>query len=195
MKKIALLFLASSLLVSASQAQEDPDKIEASQQQIWSFSLSTLQWNESLRLQDGISLSHQPANYNALTFTLMKEVTYSRWGWSAGAFIGSGRANGGTPGGEYLQNKVAFTTLGVTPRAFYRLSGRINTGVTLMGLYKNIEWPHETRTQIVDSGRNLYVSALLDLNIRVFRQWDFYSGLGPLTQGTTLWRIGANYRF
>ncbi len=211
MKKILLLLLTMGLFTHTTYAQEEADDTaeesapaaetaakkpaRARALQSWGVSLSTLQWNENLRVQDGINMSRQPANYNAITVTLMKEITYYRWGWSAGAFIGSGRANGGVPGEGYLQDKVAFTTYGVSPRAFYRFSGRINAGVTLMGMYKNIDWPRETSTQIVDDGRSLYVSGLLDLNIRLFRKWDFYSGIGPLTEGTTLWKIGANYRF
>nr|BFD63498.1 hypothetical protein BdHM001_21790 [Bdellovibrio sp. HM001] len=211
MKKTLLpLLLTLGLLTHTAFAQEDSDdtvgettatetaakktsRVRA--QQNWGLSLSTLQWNETLRVQDGINMSRQPANYNAITVTLMKEITYYRWGWSMGAFIGSGRANGGIAGEGYLQDKVAFTTYGVSPRGFYRFSGRINAGLTLMGMYKNIDWPRETSTQIVDAGRSLYVGGLLDLNIRIFRKWDFYSGVGPLTEGTTLWKIGANYRF
>ncbi|UXR63105.1 hypothetical protein EZJ49_08450 [Bdellovibrio bacteriovorus] len=211
MKKILLLLLTMGLVTHTAYAQEETDETteestpatetatkkpaRSRSLQNWGVSLSTLQWNETLRVQDGINMSRQPANYNAITVTLMKEITYYRWGWSAGVFIGSGRANGGVPGEGYLQDKVAFTTYGVSPRGFYRFSGRINAGVTLMGMYKNIDWPRETSTQIVDAGRNLYVAGLLDLNIRLFRKWDFYSGLGPLKEGDTLWKVGVNYRF
>ncbi|WP_347357538.1 hypothetical protein [Bdellovibrio sp.] len=210
MKKTLLLLLTMSLLAHTAYAQEESDDSSSEtpaaettakkspgtrSQESWGISLSTVQWNETLRVQDGINMSRQPANYNAIIVTLMKEITYYRWGWSAGVFIGSGRANGGVAGEGYLQDKVAFTTYGASPRGFYRFSGRINAGITLMGMYKNIDWPRETSTQIVDAGRNLYVGGLLDLNIRLFKKWDFYSGVGPLTEGTTLWKIGANYRF
>ncbi|AHZ85032.1 hypothetical protein Bb109J_c2339 [Bdellovibrio bacteriovorus] len=161
----------------------------------WGFSLSTLQWDETLRVQDGITSTKVPANYNAITVTIMKEITYYRWGWSAGAFIGAGRANGGSDADPYLSDKVAFTTYGISPRVFYRLSGRINAGVTGMLFYKNIDWPKETSTQTIDSGRSLNVTGIADLNIRLFQKWDFYTGIGPLTEGSTLWKIGVNYRF
>lgn len=161
----------------------------------WSLSLSTLQWDETLRIQDGITNTKVPANYNAITVTIMKEVTYYRWGWSAGAFIGAGRSNGGSDADPYLADKVAFTTYGISPRVFYRLSGRINAGVTGMLFYKNIDWPKETSTQTIDSGRSLNVTGIADLNIRMFQKWDFYTGIGPLTEGSTLWKIGVNYRF
>lgn len=64
-----------------------------------------------------------------------------------------------------------------------------------MLFYKNIDWPKETSTQTIDSGRSLNVTGIADLNIRLFQKWDFYTGIGPLTEGSTLWKIGVNYRF
>ncbi|WP_374074003.1 acid shock protein [Bdellovibrio bacteriovorus] len=165
--------------------------------QSWGVSLSALQWNENLKLQQGINTDKDVANYNGLIVTLQKEITYYRWGWSAGAFIGSGRANGGGNSSviTYEKSKVAFTVFGVSPRVFYRLSGRINAGVTGMAFMKNIDWPKDATNQTIDSGRNLNVMGMADLNVRLFQKWEFYSGIGPLSEGATLWKIGMNYRF
>lgn len=183
---------AESAGTSATPAAT-PKKVRSREN--WGLSLSTLQWDETLRIQDGITNSHVPANYNAVTITAMKEVTYLRWGWSAGAFIGSGRSNGGSDSEPYLADKVAFTVYGVAPRAFYRLSGRINAGLSGMLFFKVIDWPKASSTQTVDAGRSMNISALMDLNIRLFQRWDFYTGIGPLTEGSTIWKIGVNYRF
>lgn len=208
MKKILLLlaftttFSHTALAQEEESSEEDGISVETTTSSSprksishWGVSLSTLQWNETLRVQDGVTNSKHAANYNALTVTALREITYKHWGWSFGAFIGSGRANGGAEGSAYLADKVAFTTYGIAPRAFYRLSGRVNAGLSGMMFYKNIDWPENTGTQQIDAGRKLFAMGLLDLNVRLFQRWDFYSGLGPLTEGATLWKIGVNYRF
>lgn len=176
----------------ATRAKAPRKSLEA-----WGVGLSALQWNEKLKLQQGITSESDFANYNGMIVTFQKEVTYYRWGWSAGVFIGAGRANGGGNGSviNYQKSKVAFTVFGVSPRVFYRLSGRINAGVSAMAFMKNIDWPKDVGGQSVDSGRNLNVMAMPDLNVRLFQKWDFYSGIGPLAEGSTLWKIGVNYRF
>lgn len=163
----------------------------------WSVGLSTLQWNDKLGLRSGLLSDSDFANYNALILTAQNEIIFKRWGWSLGAFIGSGRANGGGNGTviTYEENKVAFTVLGVTPRAFYRLSGRITAGLSAMIFTRNIDWPTDSSSLTVDSGRNLNAMGLVDLNIRVFQKWDFYQGIGPLAEGSTLWRLGVTRRF
>ncbi|WII73702.1 acid shock protein [Bdellovibrio sp. 22V] len=163
----------------------------------WGVGVSALQWNDTLKLQQGVTTDTDYANYNGLILTVQKEFTYLRWGWAAAGFIGSGRANGGGNSSTitYQKDMVAFTVYGVSPRAFYRLSGRINAGVTGMVFMRSIDWPKDAANQTIDSGRNMNVMALADLNVRLFHKWDFYSGIGPLKEGSTLWKVGVNYRF
>ncbi|MEK2646008.1 hypothetical protein [Bdellovibrio sp. BCCA] len=165
--------------------------------QSWGVGISALQWNETLKLQQGITADKDVANYNGLILTAQKEVTYYRWGWSFGGFVGAGRANGGGNSTviSYEKSKVAFTVYGIAPRVFYRLSGRINAGLSAMAFMKNVDWPKDATNQTIDSGRNLNVMGMADLNVRLFQKWEFYSGIGPLAEGATLWKIGVNYRF
>lgn len=215
MKKWLLFFLLSSLFSLTAVAQEEvfgdeqttetsapatttkPATTRFRSQASWGLSLSTLQWDDRLRIQQGINNVIDVANFNAVTVTLQREFTHQHWGWSAGAFIGSGRANGGGNSSliAYEKSMVAFTTFGVSPRVFYRLSGRINAGLTGMVFFKSMDWPKDASNQTVDAGRNLNVTGLADLNIRLFQKWDFYSGIGPLSEGATIWKIGMNYRF
>lgn len=213
MKKLFLLLLFSSLISQTGIAQELPpySDNEADESEIkatasgtapksiskWAFGLTILQWNESLKIQQGVTSDKDFANYNALALAIQKEITYYRWGWNASAFIGSGKAVGGGNANliTYQKDNVAFTIYGISPRIFYRLSGKINAGLTVMALMKNIDWPKDSDTQTIDSGPNLSVTAMADLNIKLFQNWDFYSGIGPVSEGATLWRIGLNYRF
>ncbi|MNL72794.1 hypothetical protein D3C87_1981620 [compost metagenome] len=84
--------------------------------------------------------------------------------------------------------------LGASTRAFYRLSGRINFGTTLMIFNRILEWPDDTNVT-AESGKNPNVLAMADLNLRLAKDWELYQGLGHIGDGGTLWRIGLNYRF
>ncbi|WP_291516342.1 hypothetical protein [Bdellovibrio sp. ArHS] len=205
MKK-SILFLFVSFLLSTSYAQDvalgneapllSDDVMEnAPSQEGWGLNISALQWNEKLKVQQGASGISDTANYNGVVLTLQKEVTYGHWGWSFGAFFGTGRANGGGDNSlSYSEGKVTFTVLGVSPRAFYQFSGRINAGVSALAFVKNADWPTASG-QTVDSGQNNNLMPMVDLNIRLFQHWDLYQGLGPLSEEGTLWKIGATYRF
>lgn len=205
MRKKLFILLAGLILSTVTQAQEETseDTEPVSKATLgrsiksWGVQVSSIQWNQPLKIQENITIDSDVANYSGMTLGLHREITYLRWGWSFGGFIGSGRANGGGNSSliTYEKSKVPFTVFGIAPRAFYRLSGRINTGVSALVFMKNAEWPKDSTSQSIDSGRNLNVMPVVDLNIRLFQKWDFYSGIGPLAEGATFWRIGANYRF
>lgn len=164
----------------------------------WGVGLSSFQWNDNLQTQQGTNIAKDYANHSGMIFSVQKEKIYPAWGWSAGVFVGSGRANGGGNAGgiiNYEKSKVAFLVYGLSPRVFYRLSGRVSAGLTAMAFIKNIDWPKDSANQTIESGQNLNVAGLADLNVRLFSHWDFYSGIGPLSEGATLWKVGFNYRF
>lgn len=163
----------------------------------YAVGLSTLQWNEPLILKQAGQTYNDVANYSGLSISFQKEIVYYRWGWNVGAFFGSGRANGGgnVSAITYQKDKQAFTILGVSPRAFWRLSGRVNVGVTGMAYMRSVDWPSDTPGLTVDTTRNFTLTALADLNLRLTDSIDFYQGIGPLDKGATFWKIGLAYRF
>ncbi|UOF01611.1 hypothetical protein [Bdellovibrio reynosensis] len=183
----------------SAEAQDAPASEERAYktQTVNSLILSSIQWNDTLKLQQGVTLGKAPVNYNGLIIGVQRDILYRHWGWSIGAFVGSGRANSGEDPQtiEYQEDKVPFTVYGLSPRVFYRHSGRISLGVTGMGFMKNVSWPNEDSTLSIDDGRKLNMTALFDINLRLFPRWDFYSGIGPLAEGATLWKIGLNFRF
>lgn len=208
MKKVFLILLLSFSFVPQVFAQEEstteyegfPDEQAPTADNPTSdvvIGLSTIQWNDNLKLQQGITIVQDYANYSGLSLTVQKEKNYAFWGWSAGAFLGAGQAVGGGNSStlDYKKNKLAFIVYGVSPRVFYRMTGRLSPGVTLMAFMKNIDWPTTITGPRVDAGRNLNLTALMDLNVRLFPQWDFYTAMGPLSEGATFWKIGANYHF
>lgn len=220
MKKVFLLLFLSSLFIESGFAQDIPNEEAVNEETVneetvdeesttsapesasrsvsnWAAGLSIMQWNETLKIQQGVTNDKDIANYNALTLSLQKEVTHYHWGWNANAFLGSGQAVGGGNSNliPYQKDKVAFTVFGISPRIFYRLSGRINAGLTAIAFMKNVDWPKDSTTQTIDSGRKLNITALADLNIRLLKHWDFYTAMGPVTEGTTLWKLGLSYRY
>ncbi|MDG0816060.1 hypothetical protein [Bdellovibrio svalbardensis] len=158
--------------------------------------LSTLQWNEALLLKQAGKSENDVANYSGLALSYQRETIYYRWGWNFGGFIGTGRANGGGNVSTipYQKDKQPFTIIGLSPRVFYRLTGRVNVGLTGMAYVRNVEWPSETAGLTVDATRNFTLTALADANLRISDKLDFYQGIGPLDKGATFWRIGLAYR-
>lgn len=161
-----------------------------------SIGVATIQWNEVLRLQQQINMTNDYANYSGLAISLQKEKNYPLWGWSMGVFAGSGRAVGGGNSTvvEYKKGQVDFIIYGASPRIFYRLSERANLGASTMVFMKNIEWPKDNNIK-VDSGRNINIATLADLNLRLLQKWDLQTGIGPLAEGSTFWTIELKYRF
>lgn len=159
----------------------------------WNVGVSLIQWSEELRMRQFGVTTNGVANLSGFMVSAQRDYTYLRWGWSWAAHLGSGKANGGNSP-LYDQNKISFTMLGASARVFYRVSGRINFGTTLLIFNRMLEWPSETNVT-AESGKNPNVTALADLNLRLNKDWELYQGLGHVGEGGTLWRIGANYRF
>lgn len=200
MKKIFLILLLSFVTTSTALAQEEGEESGGKPMKsyaVWGLSLSSLQWNETFKLQQGLTFAEDYANYSGMIVTLQREVNHPTWGWSIGLFAGSGHAVGGGNAQTitYQKSKVPFSISGMSPRIFNRLSARINAGISLNAFINDITWPSTSADIVIDAGRKMNATALFDLNARVFRNWDFYSGIGPLGEGATLWKIGVNYRF
>ncbi|HEX7673252.1 MAG TPA: hypothetical protein VF412_03725 [Bdellovibrio sp.] len=209
MKKLILISLiVSSLTGYFAQADELADNSveESSQTDLPSakkthvesraIGLSSIQWNEPLILKQAGKKETDVANYSGLALSYQKEFTYYHWGWNVGGFLATGRANGGGNSTiTYQKDKQSFTMVALTPRAFYRLTGRVNVGVSALIYYRNIDWPTDTAGLTVDATRNFALTALADINVRLSDSFDFYQGLGPLDQGSTFWKIGLAYRF
>lgn len=207
MKKFVLFLLTSLLLAQPVFADGEDEEYEAfegetkptykSPQAHLGLSVSTIEWTDALQIREGVTVANDYASYNGLMFSIQKEINYGAWGWSGDAFIGIGSAVGGGNSEliSYSKNKVGFILYGFSPRVFYNLSGRISLGVSVLGFMRNIDWPANASTQSIDSGRNINVTGLADINIRLFKKWNFYTGIGPLSERSTFWKIGILYRY
>lgn len=159
----------------------------------WVFGGGVMQWSEEMRYLQAGATTRGVANFNGIILQAAKEYTFYRWGWSLGAFVGSGKSNGDSTG-LYEEGNLVFSVLGAQIRGFYRLTGRVNLGTTFMVFNRNSDWP-EVNGVTAASGKNPNLTGVVDLNVRLFQNWDFYQGIGPMSEGTTLWRLGVNYRY
>lgn len=159
--------------------------------------LSSFQWNQDFSVQENTLSISDTINYSGLILDIKKETIFEKWGWNIGGILGSGQAvaGGNNNAINYQKSDLTFTIWGISARIFYRLSGRISTGLSALGFSKDIDLPVDNLNQTVDAGSKLNAAALVDLNIRLFENWDFYSGLGPLKVKATVWKVGINYRF
>lgn len=202
-----LIFIILSAFSLSSFAQEDDefqDNVKPavvtsapSPWKRWALGVSLLQWNESLLLEEGVKSEKDFANFSGLMLSAEKEFHFTRWGLSLGGFLSTGRAVGGGNSSVivYEQSKVAYSMLGINPRVFYHLSGRMAVGLSALIYNRQMTWPTDNTPLLkVTSGRSTNAVPMLDLNIRIFKNWDFYQGLGTVSDGATMWRLGLHYR-
>lgn len=159
----------------------------------WVLGGAVMQWSEEMRYRQAGLTKRGVANFNSMILQASKEYTFYRFGWSVGGFVGSGKANGDSPG-LYQEGNIVYSVLGAQIRAFYRLTGRVNFGTTVLLFNRNFAWPDATGIT-AESGKNPNINGVIDMNLRLFNNWDFYQGIGPMAEGTTMWKIGLNYRY
>src|SRR5688572_23161429 len=69
---------------SADEIHEDLKKNSSN----WGLSVSSLSWNDKLKIREGIVSDTEYANYNSFIFTIQKEFNIKRWGYAVGLFGG-----------------------------------------------------------------------------------------------------------
>ncbi len=181
-------------IANKSSVTPKSSKKNSSRLKSWSIGISNLQWNEDLQLQQGLQTSNDVANLNGFALSAHKDTSYNTWGWNFGFLLGMGKASGGGNSSSVVYaERVNFSLLGVAPRAYYKLSGRINVGLSAIAFIKNVDWPTANGVSARSRGSTNFTT-LFDLNIRLNPRLDFYSGMGPLSEGSTLWRLGLVYR-
>lgn len=156
------------------------------------YGLQILQWDEELRYLIGGAKVTGNANFNALALMAQREINYKTWGWSFGGLLGRGKAQGSREG--YEASNVAYVIYSGQARLFHRLNNRISLGGSIMVFGRTVSWPDSNGIS-AESGRALNLTPLVDVNVRLGKKWDFYQALGPTQEGSSLWRLGLNYRY
>lgn len=197
-KMMLSLLLATSLCWAQEQDEENSvvSNAKPASRSTVNMGLFFMQWNEDLNLKQGTFSVKDVANYSGMALSLEKEVTHYRWGWALALMAGAGKANGGGNNDfiTYDETKQSWTLFGVTPRVFYRVTGRVNFGFSFPIFAKQLTWPSEDPAVEVDSGTKVSTGGQADLNLRLSRSLWLYQGLGALSaSGSTLWRVGLIY--
>ncbi|QDK46094.1 hypothetical protein DOM22_13460 [Bdellovibrio sp. ZAP7] len=160
----------------------------------WAAGVTTLQWNEILTVSQLGTTTKSNMNFNGVGLILQKETYYLQWGWNVGGMLAAGRANSGPFANDVKIERQGFTMMALTPRIFWRLTNSVNIGGTAMIYIRNIDLPTGNGVEMT-AGRKNNAGFLADMNLRIFKTWDFYQAIGPINDGAYLWKVGVNYRF
>jgi len=80
-------------------------------------------------------------------------------------------------------------------KVFQRLTPRVSLGAAVPFMLRNVDWLNPDGITEAHSGQNINLGLLLDLVIRVDKKVDLYQEIGTMNaQGSTLWRVGVNFR-
>ncbi|WP_413584678.1 hypothetical protein [Bdellovibrio sp. HCB274] len=179
---------------SVTSLRPRPKRLPVQSISSWAVGLTTLQWNEKLTVSQLGSTTNSNMNFNGMGLVLQKETYYLQWGWNVGGMLAVGRANSGPFANDVKIERQGFTMLALTPRMFWRVTNSVNVGGTALIYIRNIDLPSGNGVDIT-AGRKNNAGFLVDMNLRIFKEWDFYQAIGPINDGAYLWKIGANYRF
>ena len=156
------------------------------------YGIQLLQWDEEIRYLISGATVKSGANFNALAFSVQREINYKDFGWSYGGLLGQGKSQGSRE--DYEASNIPYVFYAGQLRVFHRLNNRISLGGTLLVFGRTVSWPVANGIS-AESGRAFNLTSLLDVNMRLGRRWDFYQALGPTQEGSSLWRLGVNYRY
>lgn len=179
---------------SATTARPRAKRLPVTSLSSWAVGLATLQWNENITVSQLGTTRSSNMNYNGMGLQLQKETIFLKWGWSVGAMLAAGRANAGPFSNDLKIERQSFNMIAITPRAFWRLTNKVNVGGTAMIYMRNIDLPTGNGVDAT-AGRKNNAAILADMNLRIFKAWDFYQAIGPIAEGAYLWKIGVNYRY
>lgn len=163
----------------------------------WNLGLSWVQWNEKINLQSGAVSDQDNANFKGLNFHFENKRTHSDGGWAVGAAFGSGLATGGGKSAlvTYQKGNQAWTSLGLHAKVFKKMSEQLALGVMVPVIYRQVKWENLPGGLPVDSGNDINLGLLFEIDFKLSKKFSFYQDIGPFSSsGGTLWRLGLAYQ-
>lgn len=155
-------------------------------------------WFEKLTVTNAAgTLQDSQALYYGFGLGLEKNWYHGQWGWGLGSSLLGGSATGGDKSGAlaYFQARVPWWALRVSPRLFYRWTGRTDLGVDIAAFYKNSTWPDSTHLLTIKSGSELVTGAFVDMRVRVNAKLEMIQSFGMVYKDESIyWRLGLAYR-
>lgn len=155
-----------------------------------------IQWSETLTLQQDLSEDKDLANYNGVVLNFGQVKTYARWGWRAGALVGSGRAvGGGSNSLDYLATP-AWSLYGLQADLFRRISGQVQLGVSIPLVKHQITWEKSATDVSVKAARNAMFGVGLLMTWRLTPAVELNQTIGTYGESAQgFWRTSLGYRF
>lgn len=182
-RALFLLFLALPALAQ--------DKVYTYQ----SFGISQIQFQEDLKLEKNISRDTDFANYRGTVLQYQKQSSIKELGFSMGALAGMGRAVAAGSGKNLsYSGGTNWLLLGLTPKAYYRLTRPISFGLQGLAFFKSINWADYNGIS-VKSKHNFNLALLGDISMQLTPEFEFVQSVGSINGDATLWKIGVNYLY
>lgn len=168
------------------------------QQKVYSYKsigISQIQFQEDLELEKNISRDTDFASYRGTVIQYQKQSSVQELGFSMGALAGVGRAVAGGAGESLFYSGGAnWVILGVTPKAYYRLTRPISFGLQGLAFFKKIKWADYDGIS-VKSKHNFNFAVLGDISMQLTPDFEFVQSVGSINGDATLWKIGLNYLY
>lgn len=160
-----------------------------------SLGISQIQFQEDLKLESTVFRDTDYANYRGTVIQLQKQTAIQGLGYSMGGIIGTGRAVAAGSGGTLLYTGGSnWFLLGITPKAYYRLTKPISFGIQSLAFYKSIRWPDNNSIEATGKHK-LNLAILIDLTMQLTPDIEFVQSVGSINGDSTLWKIGLNYLY
>ena len=83
----------------------------------------------------------------------------------------------------------------VSPRWFYRWTGRTDLGIDLAAFYKSSTWSDPSGSLTIKSGAEMITGAFVDMRVRFNPRWEMIQSFGMVYKDESIyWRLGMAYR-
>ena len=160
-----------------------------------SLGIAQMQFQEDLKLKKNISRDTDFANYRGTVLQYQKQSSVKELGFSMGGLVGMGRAVAGGVGETlYYTGGAKWYLIGITPKAYYRLSRPISVGLQGLAFFKSIKWT-DTDGISATSAHNFNFALLGDITMQLTQDFEFVQSVGSINGDATLWKIGMNYLY
>lgn len=160
-----------------------------------SFGISQIQFQEDLDLEKNITRDTDFASYRGTVLQYQKQSSVKELGFSMGVIGGMGRAVASGSGERLTYSGGSnWLLLGLTPKAYYRLTRPISFGLQGLAFFKSINWANYEGIS-VKSKHNFNFALLGDISMQLTPDFEFVQSIGSINGDAALWKIGLNYLY
>ena len=160
-----------------------------------SLGISQIQFQEDLQLESTVFRDTDFANYRGTVIQLQKQTSIQGLGFSMGGIIGTGRAVAAGSGNTLVYTGgTNWFLIGITPKAYYRLTKPISFGIQSLAFFKSVRFPDNNSIEATGKHK-LNFAILADLTMQLTPDIEFVQSVGSINGDSTLWKIGMNYLY